>query len=540
MDQDEDNSSVGGDGHPNGKSCDVTAVESDTTIAKKESKAVFCLRVAVFLVLFASAAAVITTVYLYIVNQEQEEFVQTLDSASSKVFDSIGQTLEQTLGATDSYVTTYLSYARYSSPTNWPFIVMPGAALHTAKMIRQAKAFSAGICIVVEPEEREAWADFSKEKLDSIIQDSQRIQATDSEYFGPSEFPINNQSFTYDIWNVTNDIQRGPVPGNRGNYLPVWQQYPIIPHGPLNWDTWLMPSTAAALRDIIDKKRVAFVPTMNVYLDESNEIAVANAKRWQAWAGLLIGPNQDPSEPAGTVLYPMYDYLAGVDSTASTSNDKWLGVVVYNFFWRAFLENILPQESIGVIVVMTTPCDIPFTYRLDGPTATYLGPGDLHDHQYDNLKQTISFNDIMGLSKDSLRSSYTGIPLSETHCPRYVHVYPSQDMENEFKTNLPIMLTLIAAAIFLFTSFVFITYDYLVAHRQKIVMRQALASGAIVSSLFPERVKQQLYEERKAALEQTKTPKNEFMNPDVDMPTGKSKPIADLFDETTIFFADLA
>ncbi|CAB9509827.1 natriuretic peptide receptor 2 [Seminavis robusta] len=73
-------------------------------------------------------------------------------------------------------------------------------------------------------------------------------------------------------------------------------------------------------------------------------------------------------------------------------------------------------------------------------------------------------------------------------------------------------------------------------------MQRALASGAIVSSLFPEKVNQALYEEKQQEQRANRT-LTEFKMTDmagVSSSLNGSKPIADLFHDTTIFFADLA
>lgn len=135
-------------------------------------------------------------------------------------------------------------------------------------------------------------------------------------------------------------------------------------------------------------------------------------------------------------------------------------------------------------------CGVPFTYRLDGPKATYVGVGDLHDEKYDYLIQSRTLFKIMETTKNSTEgSTYSGLPLDDKYCPLTIHVYPSQTMEDAYLTSDPLRFTILAAAIFVFTSLVFVAYDCIVARRQKIVMDRALASGAIVSSLFPEKVK---------------------------------------------------
>ena len=108
-------------------------------------------------------------------------------------------------------------------------------------------------------------------------------------------------------------------------------------------------------------------------------------------------------------------------------------------------------------------------------------------------------------------------------------------------------LTGAAALIFVFTSIVFLTYDFTVARRQRIVMNRALASGAIVDSLFPKKVRDQLYNERKQKGETRPSSMSQMaaMNTQSSIPSASaavesSRPIADLFYNTTVLFADLA
>jgi hypothetical protein len=146
----------------------------------------------------------------------------------------------------------------------------------------------------------------------------------------------------------------------------------------------------------------------------------------------------------------------------------------------------LPQNSNGVYVVLEHTCGKgqAFTYRLDGSDTTYLGVGDLHDPKYDDLGFSATLSELMDTTKSDRDSTYTGLPLADDFCDKTLKVYPSQDMEDDYKTMKPVLFTVIAAFIFVFTSVVFVTYDLLVARRQKIiVMDRALASGAIVSSL---------------------------------------------------------
>jgi len=101
-----------------------------------------------------------------------------------------------------------------------------------------------------------------------------------------------------------------------------------------------------------------------------------------------------------------------------------------------------------------------------------------------------------------------------------------------------------SAAIFIFTSLVFLSYDWIVERRQKIVLDRAVQSGAIVSSLFPQAVAQKLYDENKANTDRDEKQKKlrQSMGPAlmVDHLSAPSAQIATLYQDTTIFFADLA
>lgn len=104
-------------------------------------------------------------------------------------------------------------------------------------------------------------------------------------------------------------------------------------------------------------------------------------------------------------------------------------------------------------------------------------------------------------------------------------------------------MTTMTAAIFVFTSLVFVTYDCLVARRQKVVMNRVNETGRIVSSLFPAQVRKQLYEEQQANIAKEKK-RAAFQAPapsdgSLDGGTSHTKQIADEYNECTIFFADL-
>jgi hypothetical protein len=153
----------------------------------------------------------------------------------------------------------------------------------------------------------------------------------------------------------------------------------------------------------------------------------------------------------------------------------------------------LPPGSDGIVIVFENECNPTFTYRIDGPSVTYLGRGDHHDPKYDYLEVSSWLADVYDYSTRGVRP-YQGIPLDTEFCPFFFRVFPSDDTAALYETNNRIYFTVVVIMIFGFTSFLFFLYDYLVERRQKVVMKKAVHSSAIVSGLFPSQVRDRLFE----------------------------------------------
>ena len=100
------------------------------------------------------------------------------------------------------------------------------------------------------------------------------------------------------------------------------------------------------------------------------------------------------------------------------------------------------------------------------------------------------------------------------------------------------MYTLAVAFVFLFAISVFFMYDFFVERRQTKVMLTATQSSAIVNSLFPANVRDRLMEEQNINEKDKKSMAVFQALGHESLP--HSRPIADLFPEATVMFADIA
>jgi len=82
--------------------------------------------------------------------------------------------------------------------------------------------------------------------------------------------------------------------------------------------------------------------------------------------------------------------------------------------------------------------------------------------------------------------SYSGIQIDDEFCPFHISVYPSQQTENNHRTLTPVYFSLVTVIIFAITAATFVIYDFWVERRQQVVMKTAVTTTALVSSLFPD------------------------------------------------------
>jgi class 3 adenylate cyclase len=201
-----------------------------------------------------------------------------------------------------------------------------------------------------------------------------------------------------------------------------------------------------------------------------------------------------------------------------------------------------------------------------GGDVIYSGRGDLHDIKYNTQGVRSSLFALKNQSK--VMSTYTGIPIDEEFCTYTISVYPTKAYEQEFKTSNPIIFASFIVLVFIMVCISFLLYDSKVKQHQDVVMDSALRSNAVVSSLFPSAVRDKILNEANidsgATTDVTvghsmmgqiksnyfkrtnKTNSVSCRDPTSDADFTEAlcildtPPIADLYPETTVFFADIA
>ncbi|KAL7567071.1 hypothetical protein ACA910_002795 [Epithemia clementina (nom. ined.)] len=308
-------------------------------------------------------------------------------------------------------------------------------------------------------------------------------------------------------------------------------------------------------------------------LDNTVGLDAHNAYHTNLHNTTTVGNFSSSTQAHGLVVQPVFRHLsdttimfktttedeANVNDTDPTNRNGIGGFLLGLFGFDAYLVNILPTGIRGITVLIKNDCGDEFTYNLNGHEATFLGTGDLSDSAYARLTREISFDNVIYPQKKFSNQFVTG---NGGYCSYTYSVTPTDIYMQDNESNLPIIFTIVVAAIFAVMVAAFFIYDMQVDKRNKKMVNTAARSNAIVSSIFPSTIRDRLLAGPEQGmsgnptglfLQPTKTHLKSFLTnalsytdahgkvaDDDDIIVLASKPIADLFTDTTVMFADIS
>jgi hypothetical protein len=162
---------------------DESHFPKENDISEKETKDVSRLKLLVILILAVSASTIAACVYRYISRSENSQFESKFVYDASKIFQSVGSSLDRTLAALDSLAVTMVSYARDENNT-WPFVTLPDFGVKMSKLLPLTDAFVITVISIVHPEKRKEWEEYSLLQQ-GWVNESMGIQETWEGYYGP-------------------------------------------------------------------------------------------------------------------------------------------------------------------------------------------------------------------------------------------------------------------------------------------------------------------------------------------------------------------
>eukprot|EP00980_Cylindrotheca_fusiformis_P002910 scaffold675_cov103-Cylindrotheca_fusiformis.AAC.21 len=529
-------------------------------VAKREEANIFRARILVVLIIVLAASAVGASTFLLVKDQEKTNFENQVRETSyvlqpfvfplkilsslllasyddqfagyaSEILTLSRQKADQLFSALDAFSISIASQAATENAlrnTSWPFYSIPDWSAKAKGLARLTGMADPDVVVspIVQIEEREQFNKFAAKAVPKWYQESVEIEKTN---ISATEFWQRTIPFLHffdteiNYYDAENTFEPLPPPAT-GESIPFFHIYPLrlqkgSPLLPTLFDTVYVPGAAT----LVNVSRYTGKPAIG-------------------FTAVDIATNA--ATPASQIIQPIHD-----TANSDAEDRQVVAFTGIRLRWLDYFKNVLTAGEFGVIVVLQSACPTNnifaasygnadssvVTYRIDGENAEYLGDSDLHNPKYDGMEITDVFVDL-DIDESELPEG-TCIPTMT------LHVYPSEDLEESFQTSKAMEYTGVVAASFIFTSLVFLLYDYFVRRRQRKVMERIMRQDKIVSNVFPTAIRDRLYQTQEKQQKGRGSDFNDgldMLDFEGDSHISGSAPMADLFPSVTVVFADIA
>jgi Adenylate and Guanylate cyclase catalytic domain len=358
---------------------------------------------------------------------------------------------------------------------------------------------------------------------------------------GVGELTFNESETTWPILKETIDEETMEIhiledPG-MGPYLPIWQSSPLITtYLNVNFLSLDIANSHVENEPLLAYETDRAVTTAFKKLNPGgyNDQPVTSTNYYAGFLSTQAGRDVDyEGDPISDLFLPI---------AQSFEDNTTVALIIGVLHWASYFNDLLPVNTRDITVVLDDSCTGPSTLLIRGNKTLFVGKGDRHEKEFAEFLATSSWESL-DVIQDGTES---GLPYLSSHCPPSIKIYPTTDYSKQFITMQPLYMTLTVAMVFVFAILVFIAYDRLVERRQKLVLTKALQSTAIVSSLFPQNIAERLMKQQNTQDQNNWTTSNNNQRLRSFVVHGEKSmditeaPIADLFPNATVYFADIA
>jgi len=413
-----------------------------TTVGGKETRAVRVLRLVTLLVLLVTAFLCSFGIYRVTSNSQLEAFELEYYAQADKVIESFHTSVEEFLGSFDALSASITSYARDSGSV-FPNVTVSDFEIRGGSARILAQGTFVQYMPLVTDDTRKGWEEYSTRSqghLFPAFMREQQLKTLQDIKFGYADAvvaggddstnqqnggernlqleTVGDQSFRTEIWGTSGNGETEAE--GTGPYLPIWQMSPVLPLiNLLNLNT-LDPIFFNGPYSQVLKTGQASLGLMTHLDDPTDEngeaIKVLNALLSQGqYRHELEEYTRDPIISIG---YPVFDSFS--------PDRKVVGILGSALYWRLLFKNVLPSVGNTIVdVVVRNSFGQAKTYRIDGAEVTFVGDGDVHNHEYDHMAQTANIgNYLTSLSGPDSRS-YTAVDLNSNYVIYDIDIYPN-------------------------------------------------------------------------------------------------------------------
>lgn len=505
------------------------------TLARRENRGVIRMRGLVFLVLFGTAALISTGTYVLTRHDQEIDFQKAFTADATKIIESFNKAVERRLESIDALSVSITTFAHDSGST-FPNVTISDFAIRGSNTRVLSDSTIIHYHPVVTEKTRKGWEAYQIENrgqfASSLATEMTMMKRQDVQLSNRGERRLQNfTKFNDELVVGSANGTLSVAPNASGPYLPLWQISPVTP-------TPSIININVLWNPIVRGVYLETMKTGQAVIEAASNLNGENLGNAGALWRLALSMSQYRNgleeylgDPASAVGYPVFDSF-------DPDNRTVVGVIGTNFYWRLYFKNVLPPNSKGIVCVLENTKGQKFTYRVDD-SVTYVGTGDHHEKKYDRFKLSTELALHVAKYLSAETKSYTSVSLNSDYCNYKLHIYPSQENEDLYVNQIPVIMMFVILGVFLFTSIVFVLYTVAVSRRQEVVMDRAVASSAIVSSLFPSQVRDRIYQENDNDGNKDWKTNESYNISDANNVPVSGRPIAQVFDHTTILFADM-
>ncbi|KAG7342939.1 adenylate/guanylate cyclase [Nitzschia inconspicua] len=477
-------------------------LEIPPALAQRETKLINRSKLCVYLVIVLSVAVLGTLTYLLMTSQEQQWYEDEFEEFSEVVFDSIHHKLLNL-----QEVTRTLASSWTAEPTHGADGTLLQASFNVT--LPNFGLFASHLNCVAEDLATAALGRVDEE--DSGIDNHERDVIRDESFL----------SAEVDTGQITPiDRCTEGSDDSRNLSVPLWQMFPT----PKNASNSLIMRDLQCqipplLNEMLATRNSVFSPMLD--FTRNNIVHILFTRHHEDSADENDGKFEQENHLNGRDQHFSL-YFQPIFSSFNAAEADILGVVLAVIHWDDFLAGILESDAKELRSISTLLDELE----------------DVPDDDHHALQ-----------AADDDSDNYESKKISIIHCDWFIRTSFDQTYVENWQSDDAVTFSIAVVGIFFFTAFIFLLYDCLVQWRNQRIMKTAQKSNAIVSSLFPKNVAAQMMEEANyESLTQSQATQKAFKSFNTSESSGPTsgtlmngeKPIADLFSDTTILFADIA
>lgn len=360
----------GNDSNNNSKEEERDEIKEVERMSSKDTSRLQKWRIVVTLVLLMTALAVTLTSYNVLRQERTDTFETAFEQFSRTVADAA---LEQRTDIRQAYISFANSLTAGAIETNatWPFYNMPSFELHAQDMLLQSRTEVVMIAHVVTHEQRPKYEAWATEHYEQMVNDAHMIRSGNLDRLSPVAYQPYITQLTAE--GLILDI-------NRTEYAPIWGYAPA-------------PSAYALINGNVDS-----VPDYNDALNAiralHTETIVTRVRPYATAVGIAFTKEEHDAMhsalPEGETEHPHSIFFHPVHEKLNDPSSRLVATLIGGVAWDASFRDLLPEGVEGIHAVIRNTCNQSYTYQINGPTPIFLGTGDIHEAEYDDMKVTVA------------------------------------------------------------------------------------------------------------------------------------------------------